>query len=62
MGNMEKKWDETKELMSYIDVVVDGKFEEENKDMRLKFRGSSNQRIIDVQKSNKAHKVIGYEF
>ena len=58
---MEKKWDETKELMSYIDVVVDGKFEEDKKDMKLKFRGSSNQRIIDVQKSSKAHKLINYD-
>ncbi len=61
VGNMEKKWDETKELMSYIDVVVDGKFEEDKKDMKLKFRGSSNQRIIDVQKSSKAHKLINYD-
>lgn len=46
-------WDEIKhlDLMKYIDVVVDGKFIEELKDLRLKFRGSSNQRIIDVQKS-----------
>jgi len=55
---MEKNWEDTKELMSYIDVVVDGKFEEENKDMRLKFRGSKNQRVIDVQASKKAHKLI----
>ena len=47
--------------MSYIDVLVDGKFEEDKKDLRLKFRGSSNQRIIDVQKSLKMHKVIPYD-
>ena len=46
--NMFQNWPETKELMSYIDVVVDGKFEEDKKDLKLKFRGSSNQRIIDV--------------
>ena len=39
------------EIMKYIDVLVDGKFIEEQKDITLKFRGSSNQRIIDVKKS-----------
>ena len=61
LGNMFDNWDETKELVSYLDVIVDGKFEEEKKDLNLKFRGSSNQRIIDVQKSLKAHKVILYD-
>ena len=41
----------TKELISLFDVLVDGPFVEELKDIRLKFRGSSNQRIIDVQKT-----------
>ena len=59
--NMFQNWPETKELMSYIDVVVDGKFEEDKKDLNLKFRGSSNQRIIDVNKSLKVHKVIPYD-
>ena len=40
---------ETKELISLFDVLVDGRFVEELKDIRLKFRGSSNQRVIDVQ-------------
>ena len=58
---MFENWKETKELMSYIDVLVDGKFEENKKDLNLKFRGSSNQRIIDVKESLKVHKVVGYE-
>lgn len=41
----------TKELISLFDVLVDGPFVEELKDVRLKFRGSSNQRVIDVQKT-----------
>ena len=61
MGKMYNEWKETPELLSYIDVMVDGKFEEDKKDIKLRFRGSSNQRIIDVQKSLKEHKVVMYE-
>jgi anaerobic ribonucleoside-triphosphate reductase activating protein len=57
-----KKWDETSEFLSYLDVIVDGKFEEEKKDIKLRFRGSSNQRIIDVKKSLKENKAILFEF
>ena len=46
-------WEEVKESLSKtaVDVLVDGKFVEELKDLRLKYRGSSNQRVLDVQKS-----------
>ncbi len=53
MGKMYNNWKETPEILSYIDVLVDGKFEEDKKDIKLRFRGSSNQRIIDVKKSLK---------
>ncbi len=45
-------------LLSYIDVVVDGKFVEEKKDLSLIFRGSSNQNIIDVPASLAAKKTV----
>lgn len=49
------------DVMKYIDVVVDGQFEIDKKDPRLHFKGSSNQRVIDVPKSLKRKKVILYE-
>lgn len=45
------------ELLSLIDILVDGRFLESKKDLTLQFRGSSNQRIIDVQRSLKEDKV-----
>lgn len=50
--------DITKEILTYIDVMVDGPFIMEKKDISLRFRGSSNQRIIDVQQSLKMGQVI----
>lgn len=50
----------TKELISLIDVLVDGPFIEELKDVRLKFRGSSNQRVIDVKKTLQSKKIVLY--
>ena len=55
------KYPETKEMLSYIDVLVDGKFVLSLKDLMLKYRGSSNQRIIDVRKSLATNKVILWE-
>lgn len=48
----------TDEILSYLDVLVDGKFELEKKNISLKFRGSSNQRIIDVKESLKTNTVV----
>lgn len=58
VGQMASAHEETRELLKYIDYVVDGKFQEENKDLTLQFRGSSNQRIIDVQESLKNENVV----
>ncbi len=46
------------EIMKYIDVLVDGRFEEEKKDNRLHWKGSGNQRVIDVQESLKQKKTV----
>lgn len=48
----------TKEFLSYLDVLVDGPFVEQKKDLTLRFRGSSNQRIIDVPASCAAGEVV----
>ena len=55
---MAKNNDTTKELLKYIDVIVDGKFEEDKKDLKLQFRGSSNQKIVNVKKSLKTGQVV----
>lgn len=60
LDNMIKNNSTSRELLKYIDVIVDGKFEEEKKDLKLRFRGSSNQKILDVQESLKENKKIEY--
>jgi anaerobic ribonucleoside-triphosphate reductase activating protein len=51
-------WEITKEYLSYLDVLVDGPFIEERKNLMLRFRGSDNQRLIDVPRSLKENTVI----
>ncbi len=51
----------TREMLSYIDVLVDGRFVEKLKDISLKFRGSSNQRVIDVKKSLATNEIVWVE-
>ena len=47
-----------KEVLKYIDVLVDGQYVDELHDFTLKWRGSSNQRVIDVQKSLQESKIV----
>ena len=47
-----------KEVLNYIDVLIDGVYKDELHDPTLKWRGSANQRVIDVQKSIKEGKVV----
>ena len=54
--------EETRELLSYIDVLVDGRFVEELKNLNLKFKGSENQRTILVQESLNENKIVLYNF
>ncbi len=52
---------ETDEILSIIDVLVDGKFISELKNISLKFRGSENQRIIDVKKTLQKKELVLYD-
>lgn len=56
----EKNTEVTEELISLFDVLVDGEFIEAQKNIRLKFRGSSNQRILDVKKSKISKSPVFY--
>lgn len=51
LGRFCGQWEEMREFLAYIDVLVDGEFVLEQKDISLQFRGSGNQRIILVQES-----------
>ena len=47
-----------KSILNHIDVIVDGKFIEEKRNLSLKFRGSTNQRVINVKETLKNNKII----
>lgn len=61
LGRMWDEIPETKHILSYVDVLVDGEFVEELKNLALRFKGSSNQRTISVQESLKTGAVILYD-
>lgn len=53
-------WEKRKKIISNVDVLVDGEYIDEQKDLTLKFRGSKNQRVIDVKQSLDQNKVVLY--
>lgn len=60
LKEQDKNTEVTEELISLFDVLVDGEFIEAQKNIRLKFRGSSNQRILDVKKSKISKSPVFY--
>lgn len=48
----------TDSILDKIDILVDGPFQEENKNISLNFRGSTNQRIIDISQTRKAGRIV----
>ena len=61
MGNHPKHIEVTGEILSLVDVMVDGRYEEDKHRLGLLFRGSSNQRIINVKESLREGRVIIYD-
>ena len=61
LGHMLETIPETKEILSCLEVLVDGEFVEELKNLSLRFKGSSNQRTILVQESLEAGQVVLYD-
>ena len=53
--------EDIKELLNLIDVLVDGRFVEDLKSLDLKWKGSSNQRVIDMKKTRNAGKIVIYQ-
>ncbi len=58
LSNSRARCEYTDEMLSYIDVLVDGRYIEEEKDITLQFRGSKNQRVIDVKRSLSVSEVV----
>ncbi len=61
MGEHPKCIDVTADILSLTDILVDGRFEEEKKNLGLRFRGSSNQRIIDMNKTRESGEIVIWE-
>lgn len=53
-------WEKKKKIISNVDILVDGEYIDEQKDLSLRFRGSKNQRVIDVKQSLAQNKIVLY--
>lgn len=62
LNKMYKEFSYTQDLLKNIDIMVDGEFQEQNKVVDLKFRGSTNQKKIDVQASLKLGQPVALKF
>ena len=51
-----------KEILNYVDIIVDGEFRIEERDLSCAFKGSRNQRIIDVKKTMERKSIVEYQF
>ena len=58
LENFDKK---QQQIMAYIDVIIDGPFILEQRNLKLDFRGSENQRVVDVKKSLDSGEIIFYK-
>ena len=61
MARSGQELEDVKEMLSFTDVLVDGPFVEEKKSVMLKFRGSSNQRLIDMKQTLKSGTIVLYD-
>ena len=61
MGEHYKHLPITEELLSYVDILVDGRYIEEEHRIGLRFRGSANQRIIDMNKTRECGEIVIWE-
>jgi anaerobic ribonucleoside-triphosphate reductase activating protein len=61
LGQSRARCEVTDQMLSYIDVLVDGEFVEEKRNITLKFRGSENQRLIDLKKTLAMGQIVLYD-
>ena len=61
LGDHPKCIEVTARILELVDILVDGRFEEDKKQLGIRFRGSTNQRIIDMNKTRKEGKIVIWE-